>query len=433
MMDLYSHFCQQLRERSVEHPVLALSGGVDSRVLLHLLAHYHQQYSIPVRAVHVHHGLSINANHWVEQCQHWCDEYQIPLSVEHVSLDTNSGESIEQLAREARYAVLSQHIQTHETLLLGHHADDQLETFLLALKRGSGPKGLSAMAVWASFSQGHLLRPLLHVPRQVIESFASQQLLQWVNDESNQDVRYERNFLRHRVTPILSERWPTIHQAVQRSAELCAEQEAVIHELLANLLASAISEQGGLSISQLQPCSEVIRRQLIRHWLAQQGVVMPSRLHTEMIWQQVALAESSANPKLQLKEYQIRRFDGELFCVASVGDIRHWHQDIQLNRPLILPDQLGRLTLSTCQTGHILLPKQPDAFWVSFNPEGLSACPVGRAGSRKLKKLFQEYRIPSWQRRRLPILMYKERVVAIASLFVDRDFSGQECELVWER
>ncbi|MCG3730554.1 tRNA lysidine(34) synthetase TilS [Vibrio cincinnatiensis] len=432
-MDLYNHFCQQLREKAVQSPVLALSGGVDSRVLLHLLAQYHQHYSVPVRAVHVHHGLSVNANHWVEQCQYWCDEYQIPLSVEYVSLDTQCGESIEQLARDARYTVLSKHIQTQETLLLGHHADDQLETFLLALRRGSGPKGLSAMAAWGAFGHGHLLRPLLHVPRSVIESFASQQQLQWVNDESNQDVRYERNFLRHRVTPILCERWPTIHQAVQRSAELCAEQEAVIHELLANLLASAISEQGGLSISQLQPCSEVVRRQLIRQWLAQQGVVMPSRLHTEMIWQQVALAELSANPKLQLKEYQIRRFDGELFCVMSMGDLIDWQQSIQLNMPLILPDQLGILTLSDSQHGHIALPKERDMLWVSFNPEGLSACPVGRAGSRKLKKLFQEYRIPSWQRRRLPILMYKERVVAIASLFVDRDFSGQDCELIWDK
>ncbi|MGC9422139.1 MULTISPECIES: tRNA lysidine(34) synthetase TilS [Vibrio] len=431
MMDLYSHFCQQLREKSVERPILALSGGVDSRVLLHLLAQYHQYYSVPVRAVHVHHGLSDNANNWVEQCQRWCDEYNIPLSVEYVTLDTQCGESIEQLAREARYAALSKHVKTENTLLLGHHADDQLETFLLALRRGSGPKGLSAMADWAAFSQGHLLRPLLHVPRQDIESFALEQQLQWVEDESNQDMRYERNFLRHQVTPILNQRWPTIYQAVQRSAELCAEQEAVIHELLADLLASATSKAGGLSIAQIQLCSDVVRRQVIRQWLAGRGVTMPSRLHTDMIWQQVALAEASANPKLQLREYQIRRFDGELFCVTLMSDLSAWQQSIQLNRPLILPDKLGYLTLSECSLGHIALPDEPDALSVSFNPEGLSACPVGRAGSRKLKKLFQEYRIPSWQRRRLPILMYKGRVVAIASLFVDRDFAGQDYELIW--
>lgn len=433
MMDLYSHFCQQLRAKAVQRPVLALSGGVDSRVLLHLLAQYHQNYSVPVRAVHIHHGLSANANHWVTQCQQWCNEYQIPLSVEYVSLDQQSGESIEKLARDARYAMLSKHIQAQDTLLLGHHADDQLETFLLALRRGSGPKGLSAMAAWAAFSQGHLLRPLLQVPRQVIESFAEQQQLQWVDDESNQDVRYERNFLRHRVTPILSERWPTIYQAVQRSAELCAEQEELLYELLSDTLSSAINEEGGLSIVQLQACSDAVKRQLIRQWLAGQGIAMPSRLHTEMIWQQVALAEPSANPKLQLKEYEIRRFDGALFCITARDDLSDWQKNIYINQPLILPDQLGRLTLSKSGKGTIALPEEVDGLWISFNPAGLSACPVGRAGSRKLKKLFQEYRIPSWQRRRLPILMYKERVVAVANLFVDRDFTGQDCELLWDK
>ncbi len=432
-MDLYTHFAQQLQSYQAKSLVLALSGGVDSRVLLQLLVRYREQHAVNLRAVHVHHGLSPNADKWVEQCRQWCVTSQIPLTVEYVTLDQQSGESIEKLAREARYQVLAPHIKQQDTLLLGHHADDQLETFLLALKRGSGPKGLSAMAASASFSQGRLLRPLLTVTRQVIEEFALSQQLQWVEDESNTDTRYERNFLRHQVAPVLTQRWPFIHQAVQRSAELCAEQESVIEQLLAEKLRALINSHGGLSITGLQDASAVIRWQLIRAWLKQLHCPMPSRQHTEMIWSQVAMADDDANPVLNLNTYHIRRFHGHLFCIKPLADISHWQQSMTVDTPLILPDQLGSLTLVTGQKGNIRLPENQNGWRVMFDPTGLSACPLGRVGSRKLKKLFQEYGIPSWQRRRLPIVLYQERVAAIADLFVERDFAGQDARLIWNK
>lgn len=432
-MDLYRHFSHQLQAHDTKDLVLAFSGGVDSRVLLHLLAQYRDQYAVNVRAVHVHHGLSRNAEHWVEQCRTWCNQSHISFDVEYVMLERDSGESIEKLARDARYRVLAQYVTQQDTLLLGHHADDQLETFLLALKRGSGPKGLSAMAACASFSQGQLLRPLLTVTRQQIEQFAQSHQLSSVNDESNADLRYDRNFLRHQVAPILTQRWPSFRQAVQRSAELCAEQEGLMKELLAEKLAQLMNSDGALSIQGLKECSDAMRRQLIRAWLTQQQRALPSRQHTEMIWSQVALAEAGANPILHLKVYDIRRFNDLLFCVTSVADISEWRQKIRLDTPLVLPDQLGKLTLSLDPQGNIRLPVHQEALRVTFDPTGLSACPVGRAGSRKLKKLFQEYAIPSWQRRRMPILLEHDRVVAIADLFVDRDFSGQECRLLWDK
>ncbi|WP_072669991.1 tRNA lysidine(34) synthetase TilS [Vibrio injensis] len=432
-MDLYQHFSHQLQAHDTKDLVLAFSGGVDSRVLLHLLAQYRDQYAVNVRAVHVHHGLSRNADHWVEQCRTWCHQNHILFDVEYVTLDRNSGESLEKLARDERYRVLAQYVNQQDTLLLGHHADDQLETFLLALKRGSGPKGLSAMAACASFSQGQLLRPLLTVTRQQIEQFAECHQLLSISDESNADLRYDRNFLRHQVAPILTQRWSSFRQAVQRSAELCAEQETLIEELLAEKLAKMINSDGALSIQGLKECSDAMRRQLIRAWLTQQQRALPSRQHTEMIWSQVALAEAGANPILHLKAYDIRRFNDLLFCVNSVADISEWQQKIRLDTPLILPDRLGELTLSLNRQGNIRLPDEPEALQVVFDPTGLSACPVGRAGSRKLKKLFQEYAIPSWQRRRMPILLEHNRVVAIADLFVDRDFVGQECQLIWDK
>ncbi len=432
MFDLYTHFCHQLSGLSAQRFVLSLSGGVDSRVLLALLSRYKQQFKVDVHAVHVHHGLSHNADQWAEHCQQWCHDADIPLSIEKVDIDIHSGESIEQLARDARYRVLSKHVGLGDVLLLGQHADDQIETFLLALKRGSGPKGLASMPRYAPFSQGALYRPLLTAKRSDIESYAVNHSLSWVTDESNDDTRYERNFIRHQITPTLSQRWPSIHQAVQRSAELCAEQEELLTELLQQHLKRAVHSDGSLIIEVLTQQSEGVRRQLIRQWLAIFDMVMPSRKHTEMIWQEIAQAANDANPKLKLGEWDIRRFEHRLYCVAQYEDISHWQSAMVLEDAVLLPDSLGSLQIKPGQ-GSLKLPENVCELWVSFNPEGLSCCPVGRVGSRKLKKLFQEYSVPSWLRRRTPILMYQDRVVAVADLFVDRDFSGQDYQLIWDK
>ncbi|PAR55277.1 tRNA lysidine(34) synthetase TilS [Vibrio metoecus] len=431
MDDLYLHFVQQLARHPFRKLLLALSGGVDSRVLLALLARGRDEFGWDVAAVHVHHGLSPNADQWAQHCQLCCREVGMACQIEYVQLDLASGESIEKMAREARYQALSQHVGSDTLLLLGQHADDQLETFLLALKRGSGPKGLAAMAAYSSFAEGHLLRPLLTVSRQHIEAYAKQHKLTWVTDESNADTRYERNFLRHQVTPVLAERWPSIHQAVQRSAELCAEQEALLQELLAEALKRAISAEGGLVISALVESSDVMRRQLIRAWFAHHRLPMPSRQHTERIWCEVALASEDANPKLKLNSIEVRRFQQCLYLVPPEKDLSGWCSVLVLEQRLPLPQGLGHLQLTSKAGGNIKLPDDPSQLWISFDPQGLEACPVGRSGSRKLKKLFQEYGVPSWLRRQIPILMYQDRVVSVADLFVDRDWNGQDCELVW--
>ncbi len=433
MSNLYAHLCQQLQLYHQRRFVLALSGGVDSRVLLALLARYRDEFGAFVSAVHVHHGLSENADNWVSQCHKWCNDYSIELSIEYVQLDTSSGESIEKLAREARYQALNKHVAQGDILLVGQHADDQIETFLLALKRGSGPKGLSSMAKASSFGLGTLFRPLLTVKRSDIESCADELQLEWITDESNSDTRYERNFIRHKVTPVLTARWPSIHDSVQRTVELCAEQESLLEELLYSSLQQAMAKDGSLIIDELIKHSEAVRRQLIRQWFRRCHLPMPSRKHTDMIWDELALAKLDANPKLKLSDYEVRRYCGHLYCVAEYQDVSGWTSDINFCQPLRLPDNLGTLEIVKSTKGLLHLPDCSDDLWISFNPEGLSACPVGRVGSRKLKKLFQEYGVPSWLRRRIPILMYQNHVVAVGNLFIDRDFSGQDYDLVWDK
>jgi tRNA(Ile)-lysidine synthase len=421
--------------------VVALSGGVDSRVLLDLISAFKKKKDTPlaqVEAVHVHHGLSPYADNWVASCQQWCLEAGINLSIERVSLSLERGESIEHIAREARYEALASHLSEGDILLTGQHSDDQLETFLLALKRGSGPKGLSAMAEVMPFRQATLIRPLLKVTRESILSYARESNIDWVEDESNQDTRFDRNFIRHQVAPVLTQRWPSFHVSVQRSAELCAQQEQLLDELLYDKLHRVLQDDLSVSILGLSEVSDIARSHLLRMWLAQLNVSMPSQVQLNHLWYQIALAKPDANPKLRLNHIEIRRFDGRLFCVPITQDVSQWHCRIDIKQAVNLPDGLGILRL---------LPIAPDSesqytlsyapltgkLSVCFNPEKLTACPYGKLGSKTLKKWFQEYAIPSWQRRRMPILMCDEKVVAVANLFIDRQFYGKDCELIWDR
>ncbi|MFM2608747.1 tRNA lysidine(34) synthetase TilS [Vibrio chagasii] len=421
--------------------VVAFSGGVDSRVLLELAAQYTKTHEIDCQAIHVHHGLSENADHWAEQCQAWCDALSIPLAIERVTLDVNNGESIEKLARDARYQAFEKHIRQGDVLVTGQHIDDQVETFLLALKRGSGPKGLSSMAKVMPFSDSYIVRPMLSVSRTEIEAHARRMGLTWVEDESNQDVRFDRNFIRHQVTPVLTERWPSFRESVSRSAQLCAEQEMLLDELLESHFQHALGDSQSLSIEALSQRSALLRARLLRMWLGYCQQAMPSQKQLQLIWDEVACAQADANPKLVLNGVEVRRFNYKLYLVQESKDVSLWQGDIAIGGRLVLPDGLGDVSLqagiSESEPGRraqtFSLPDPNAVLRVTFNPEGLSAHPVGRGHSRKLKKLFQEYQVPSWLRRRTPILMDGDRVIAVLGLFVDKNYDGQDCEALWSK
>ncbi|MFA0402366.1 tRNA lysidine(34) synthetase TilS [Vibrio sp. 10N.222.52.C12] len=422
--------------------IVAFSGGVDSRVLLELAAQFAKSHHIDCCAVHVHHGLSNNADYWAEQCKTWCDALSVPLFIERVSLDISRGESVEKLARDARYQALKKHIRQGDVLVTGQHIDDQVETFLLALKRGSGPKGLSSMAKVMPFSGAHIVRPLLSVTRTDIEGAARDMALTWIEDESNQDVRFDRNFIRHQVTPTLTERWPSFRESVSRSAQLCAEQELLLDELLESHLQQALTEKHSLSIEVLSQYSDLLRARLLRMWLSRCNQPMPSQKQLKLIWDEVACAQADANPKLVLNEVEVRRFNHQLYVVKETKDLSNWQSDISMEESLVLPDGLGELHLTSaasdgvsnhCDAQHFSLNTTRGTLRVIFNPEGLSAHPVGRGHSRKLKKLFQEYQVPSWLRRRTPILMDGDRVIAVLGLFVDKNYEGQDCEALWSK
>ena len=420
---LYSHFCHQILANSpvTKRLVLALSGGLDSRVMLDLLARFIDQHrDYRAHAVYVHHGLSTNADTWAQQCVTWSIASGIGCDIERVRCELGGGASVEQAARDARYQALSQHIQCGDTLLTAQHADDQIETVLLALKRGSGPAGLAAMPVLTTFASGQHLRPLLSVSRADIEAYGAQHQLQWVEDESNQDQRYDRNFIRHQITPLLNERWPGIRKAVTRSAHLCGEQEGLLEELLSFQLQQARQADGSLRIAE--NISARLGMALVRQWLKQQAVIMPSLAQLEQIWFNLVQAKADANPQVCWQQYQVRRYQQQLYLLQQWPDISDWQQPLYLNQDCHLPQELGVVTLKQTASATLRPPYTNETVSVRFDYLGPEIKPQGRSGKRKFKKLLQEYKVPSWLRRRTPMLFYGEQLVAVAGVFVVEEF-----------
>ncbi|MCZ4059225.1 tRNA lysidine(34) synthetase TilS [Pantoea sp. LMR881] len=415
--------------------VVAFSGGLDSTVLLHQLWTWHQQHPHSrLRALHVHHGLSPNADHWAAHCVAIAEQWQLGCQVLRVKVDRRK-QGTEAAARQARYQALSAALQPGETLLTAQHLDDQCETFLLALKRGSGPAGLAAMPLAMTLGENRLLRPLLGCSRQKLENYAQAHQLEWIEDESNEDVRYDRNFLRQHLLPQLTARWPHFAEATARSAALCGEQEQLLDELLAEQLQALIQPDGSLHFTCLLNLSEVRVNALLRRWIGWHGGPMPSRDALTRIRQEVMLSREDAQPRLQLGRFEIRRFRQQLYWLPLQDTLRDcelpWHN---LSEPLLLPQELGSLQAS--QSEHVLRqPRADEQVSIRFQAQGYFHI-VGRAGGREIKKLWQALNIPPWQRERIPLIYYNQTLICAPGLFVTREGASADAlgwRVVWQK
>lgn len=424
---------QTMIDQSIEQAILdhiknrqsllvAYSGGVDSTVLLHALTQLKQQQrpGLQLSAIYIHHGLSQNADSWARHCQQQCQIWQVPLIIEKVRLDPMAG-NIEQQARNARYQAIYRHLKSDQMLCTAQHLDDQCETFLLALKRGSGPAGLSAMPV----ESNRHLRPLLTISRQQIEAYANRHQLTWIEDESNQDDHYDRNFLRLKVLPLINQRWPQFSQMVARSASLCQQQEALINELLDNDFHQLLTTQGQLRLSPLINYSEYKRNAILRMWFRQQGVMMPSQKQLALIWQTVVEAKEDANPKFVLHNKQIRRYQNQLYLLPLYDDTEHLVINWDLTSPLVLPDNIGQLQSHYQHDLNCRLPQADEAVTVRFHAQGRLQI-VNRQGSRAIKKIWQEHQIPPWMRTRTPLIYYNEQLICAVGVFVTEQGKGSQ-------
>ncbi|MDC9592571.1 tRNA lysidine(34) synthetase TilS [Xenorhabdus sp. IM139775] len=447
MASSYDFLLTTLAEQIGQHKkiLVGFSGGLDSTVLLHLLvrlrtqSHQLDRERMALRAIHIHHGLNPKADLWVEHCRQVCADWQIDFRTEQVELNTRQN-GIEAAARNARYHAFQHELQQDEVLMTAQHLDDQAETFLLALKRGSGPAGLSSMPPRMPFAGTTLIRPLLDVSRAELEAYAQAQKLQWVEDDSNQDDRYDRNFLRLNIMPLLNQRWPHFPQAVSRSASLCGEQEQLLDELLQESLYSLVTSEGAIAIPPLENSSEAKRNALLRRWLHQCGIKMPAREQLQRIWSEVALARQDAEPRFRLGQHDIRRYRQQLWLVPQYQNLTDSMLEWDLQQKLTLPDGLGTLlcakenSIENCMT--VRKPNSHEQVTVRFGVQGNIRI-VGRQHSRHSKKLWQELGVAPWLRERTPLLYYNETLIAALGVFITKEGQGlldnEEISVQWKR
>lgn len=403
---------QQLLQRlAPQQLTLAYSGGLDSQLLLHLLAPLCQAAAMPLTAVHVHHGLSANADHWAAFCQQQCQQLGVAFRLHRVKLAGRA--DLEQQARDARYQVLATYMQQPGTALLtAHHANDQLETLLLALKRGAGLAGLAAMAPSRAFAKGQLLRPWLNFPRQQLLEVATALQLSWVEDESNSNPDFDRNFLRLQVVPALTERWPALPRTAARSCEHL-QQALQLADYYTGIALASCLQADYLDLQQLALLPELQQDLVLRKWLAGVGL-NPSSQWLVTLKQQVIAAKDDAQPLLILGQWQIRRFLQRLYLtrVTSAPELLHWQTQLQLAQPLALPVGCGQLVWQQ-QSANGALPVTGKAWQLVFGQLSLPFKPLGQR-TKPLKQWFKLWRVPPWQRGRIPILLAEGKVQLVA-------------------
>lgn len=384
---------------------LAYSGGVDSTVLLDLLVTLKQRHPrYQITAVHVHHGLSMHADHWQLHCEKVCQQYSVPL----INLSIHSEQTDEASLRIARYQAIADVMPTDAVLLTGHSATDQVETMLLQLLRGAGPKGLAGMRQANDVFGIKIIRPLLAIRREQIIEYAITHKLQWVEDDSNSNQAYARNFLRHDILPRLFTRWPSMEQAILRSSQHCADTQYLLDKLAA--LQLAVVQQGDqLLIDQLNRLTVQEQQNLIRFWLSQQQLPLPNKEKLAEVLR-VMTAKPDRCPLIAWPGAELRVWREKLYAQKPFAPHDPTRQ-IRWNNaePLSLPTDLGCLQPIHELSGQELM--------VKFRCGGEQVLLPGREHHHCLKKLLQQWGVPPWLRDRVPLVFAGEQLVAVAGYY----------------
>ena len=409
---LLAHVTAVLKQhvKSGDRLVAGLSGGVDSVVLLDLARRLSKKLCFELAALHVNHQINPAAGRWAAFCRAICRQHGIPLRVVRVTVPR--GNSLEAAARAARYRVFA--ALPTQFIALAHNLDDQAETVLLQLLRGAGVKGLSAMPVM----RNSILRPLLEIPRTAIEAYARSRKLKWIEDDSNADVYYDRNFLRHRVLPVIAERYPAYRKTLLRASRNLAEAAQLLDQLA---VADAQDEAGGLDVAVLRRLSAARAKNALRHFLARHGVMMPSAARLDECLRQALHARNDAGVVVELDGSELRRFAGELYVVPKGAPApgrfsRRWRGELRIS----LAELGGTLVMAKAPGEGISLARlkaHPVTIRVRRGGERLQ---LDRDRPRRsLKNLLQEARIPPWQRERAPLIFCGEELVWAAGVGVD--------------
>ena len=391
---------------------MGLSGGMDSVVLLHVVKEGLAKGGA-LRALHVNHGLQADADEWERFCRDLCRQWDVPLTVSKVAVP-DSGASPENRARIARYEAFSEALAPGECLLLAHHLDDQMETMLLRLSRGAGLRGLSGIPARRELGKGTLLRPLLHCPREELAEYAQAHELRWIEDDSNRNTDFDRNFCRHEILPAIERRWPKYRRDWEKSRELIAGSRDLLTDLAEiDLEHCAGKANNQLRIDALRQLSAPRLHNALRHWIEEKTgePANPRKLQGLPDW--LIKPKQSVDAIIDFSAHSVRRFNGNLYLLPELPPI-----DPKTRLPW---NPAREPTLHLPGNGSLHATPTPDQGLAAKTYEiryrqGGETCRLTHRPTKTLKKILNESRLEPWLRNRLPLLFQKDDLVAIPGI-----------------
>jgi tRNA(Ile)-lysidine synthase len=404
---------------------LAYSGGLDSTVLLHALAGLRARQRFALRALHVNHQLQAGSQAWAEQAAARAGALGVTCERLRIRIPRLRGRSLEAAAREARYAAIARELEPDELLLTAHHQEDQLETLLLALMRGSGVRGLAGMSALTAWHETLLVRPLLQVGRAQLERYARARALQWTEDPSNEDLAFDRNYLRRRVLPLLTARWSAAAATAGRSAAHLAEARTLLEQLaMADLV--GCRDGAALRASALRTLPLPRRRNALRQWLGERGLQAPGQRRLQEIAVAMLHAKADAQPRVRWDGAAVRRHADQLYAQAETPIVEQvqdaaWDWRAQPWLPLRGGGAIG---LIPERHGDVRLAALPQQLQIRYRRGGERL--RGVHGRSALKDLLQSQHLAPWERAAVPLILHQERIIAVADLWLDHEYRAAD-------
>lgn len=409
---------------------VAYSGGLDSHVLLQALVYLRDAgyLSTQIHAVHIHHGLQKQADNWAKHCQQVCARWVVPYELIAVKIPKIHRESLEAQARTARYSAVAQRLAPGEIVLTAHHADDQAETVLLQLLRGAGSAGLAAMPQLAPFGSGWLGRPLLSYTRTQLNDYAHQAQLHWLEDNSNFDQRFDRNFLRQDIIPRLKQRWPSLSRTLGRVAHHQAEANALIQaQAQADWYQCRGDTSEQLNLFALTALTPTRQRYLLRFWIKQLGLPVPSTNYIQRILDEVVTAQVDRQPLVRWRGGEIRRYRHHLFAMPNLPTVPQFTM-LSWSLPTRCRLPWGWLMAYPTQKQGLVIP-EGTCLQIRFRQGGEKFYQHGQ--HHTVKKLLQAIHLPPWLRPFLPLIYWNDQLIAIPEIGVCDAFKGQKTGDCW--
>ncbi|NOT65120.1 MAG: tRNA lysidine(34) synthetase TilS [Methylotenera sp.] len=412
--------------------LLALSGGLDSCVLLHLLVGAKQTHNFNLRALHVHHGLSANADAWAAFCAEQCELLNVPLEIVHVNLNAHAKLGIEAAARKLRYEVLFSNVSA-DFVVTAHHQDDQAETLLLQLFRGAGVKGLASMAMVDA--PRRLMRPLLDISRSTLQAYAVERGIAWCDDESNSNTDFERNFVRHEVLPVVQMHYPAIKSVLARTASHLAEANNLL-DTLASLDAENLLKENSLCLQGLSaldeealnnPWNKPRAKNVLRWWFAKNKLVMPNAEHLDEIITQLLNAKVDANLNISLQHLTLKRYQQKAYLIQAHE--AHTFDLVWSGENFLALPNGGKLVFTQVKGAGLALKFGMEKLRITNRNGGERFKPNSLRPTRTLKHLLQEANIPPWQRDSLPLIYWHDTLAFVPNIGVAHELQAAENEL----